>query len=247
MVSPAQSESVKLNRETWLNSMAALMAPRFAELGHPLPPFRVTVGWTSGGMHEAATGECWSPRASDDSRFEIFLSPRRADSVAVACTLAHELTHAAVGLDCGHKGAFATVARALGFEGKLTVAQQPPALVRWIQPMIDTLGKFPHAALDPDRGNREIRARLDAIKKAMGDMAIEPGSDDEGPTVTEPVERINNRPPKQSTRMHKCQCDMCDYTARVSAKWLKEAGAPLCPAGHGPMEYDVGAVEGTGD
>lgn len=36
------------------------------------------------------------------------------------------------------------------------------------------------------------------------------------------------------------------YTARVSAKWLK-VGALPCPPGHGSMEYDVGAVEDTGD
>ena len=38
-----------MNRETWLNEMAALMAPRFEELGFPLPKFRVSIGFTSVG------------------------------------------------------------------------------------------------------------------------------------------------------------------------------------------------------
>ncbi|MGY4832241.1 transcription elongation protein SprT [Burkholderia pyrrocinia] len=242
MASPAQSETVKLNRETWLNSMAALMAPRFAELGKPLPKFRVTIGWTSGGKNDNATGECWSPRVSEDEHFEIFLTPRRSDSMAVACTLAHELTHAAVGLAEGHKGEFARVARALGFTGRLTHAQQPPALQAWIQPMIDKLGALPHAAIMPDRP----RALID-LSALLGDTKrkpVEDGDDDGDDEGTGKDEPLNNKPPRQSTRMHKTECTECGYTARVSAKWLK-VGAPLCPAGHGPMDYDVDAVEGT--
>jgi len=34
---------------------------------------------------------------------------------------------------------------------------------------------------------------------------------------------------KQSTRMHKVECDDCGYIARTSAKWLGEMGSPICP------------------
>lgn len=241
MAHQAHSDSVKLNRETWLNSMAALMAPRFAELGKPLPKFRVTIGWTSGGKNDNATGECWSPRASEDEHFEIFLTPRRSDSMAVACTLAHELTHAAVGLAEGHKGEFARVARALGFSGRLTHAQQPPALQAWIKPMIDKLGALPHAAIMPDRP----RALID-LSALLGDTKRVDDGGDDCDESTGKAEPLNNKPPRQSTRMHKTECTECGYTARVSAKWLK-VGAPLCPAGHGPMDHDAGAVENTGD
>lgn len=33
---------------------------------------------------------------------------------------------------------------------------------------------------------------------------------------------------KQTTRLKKCECGVCGYTVRVTAKWL-EMGAPLCP------------------
>jgi len=34
---------------------------------------------------------------------------------------------------------------------------------------------------------------------------------------------------KQTTRLLKVQCPQCEYVARVTRKWLDEAGAPLCP------------------
>jgi hypothetical protein len=38
--------------------------------------------------------------------------------------------------------------------------------------------------------------------------------------------------PKQGTRMLKCECSLCGYTARVTRKWLTLAGPPICPTDH---------------
>jgi hypothetical protein len=35
--------------------------------------------------------------------------------------------------------------------------------------------------------------------------------------------------PKQGTRMRKCECLVCGYTARVARKWITQAGPPICP------------------
>jgi SprT-like family len=35
--------------------------------------------------------------------------------------------------------------------------------------------------------------------------------------------------PKQGTRMRKCECLLCGYTARVARKWITQAGPPICP------------------
>lgn len=43
---------------------------------------------------------------------------------------------------------------------------------------------------------------------------------------------------KQTTRMVKCECPECGYTARVSRKWLDDVGAPGCPK-HGVMAYEI--------
>lgn len=43
---------------------------------------------------------------------------------------------------------------------------------------------------------------------------------------------------KQTTRMVKCECPECGYTARVTRKWLDDIGAPHCPK-HGVMAYTI--------
>lgn len=46
-------------------------------------------------------------------------------------------------------------------------------------------------------------------------------------------------PKKQKTRMLKCECATCGYTARTARKWLEQAGAPLCPIeDHGQMQHE---------
>lgn len=228
-----------MNRETWLNEMAALMAPRFEELGHPLPKFRVSIGWPSGGKDAPVTGECWHDSVSADGHFEIFLNPGRADSLQVASTLAHELNHCASGFKCGHKGTFQDNALALGFARPLTQASKevPEQLAAWLQPMIDQLGPLPHAAINYERRG-EIKVRR---IPGAGVVRDDPNGDGDG-------EPINNRPPKQSTRLIKATCcadagegERCGYTVRVTRKWVDQLGAPHCPV-HGAME-----IEGEGE
>ena len=36
-------------------------------------------------------------------------------------------------------------------------------------------------------------------------------------------------PKKQTTRMHKASCSCCEYTIRISQKWIEEVGLPKCP------------------
>lgn len=42
--------------------------------------------------------------------------------------------------------------------------------------------------------------------------------------------------PKQTTRQLKIQCPACGYLARVTRKWLEEAGTPTCPCGERMVE-----------
>ena len=215
-----------INRETWLNQLAALMAPRFAELGYALPPFRVSVGFPSAGMRGKAIGECWDKSASSDQRFEVFIRPDKAESLEVAYVLAHELVHAAVGLRHGHKGPFETVALALGFTRPLTHASEPTdTLKAWLDPMLAQLGPIPHASL------RWLAVDGTRVKRGDGGMAPDDGDD----------EPASSRPKKQTTRMKKCECAECGYTARVTQKWLV-VGPPRCPE-HGPMQVEGDAAE----
>ena len=45
---------------------------------------------------------------------------------------------------------------------------------------------------------------------------------------------------KQTTRLARCECLMCGYLARVTRKWLSEAGSPICPTDLAPMIMTAG-------
>jgi hypothetical protein len=63
------------NRESWLNRVAAGMAPLFEALDAPPLPARIraAIGFTSAGRKGKAIGECWDNRLSADGHFEIFI------------------------------------------------------------------------------------------------------------------------------------------------------------------------------
>lgn len=191
-----------MNREEWLNEGLKRLREDFASTDFILPEgIRVTCGWPSKSALAAKrkrVGECWSSDCSKDGHFEIFISPYISDSVEALAILVHESVHAAVGLECKHKGAFKTCALAMGLEGKMTETNASEGLKVRLRAIIEEIGEYPHATLD---------------KLA-----------------------VSNAPPKQSTRMHKVVCPMCEYTIRVSQKWL-DIGTPTCPCGE-PMVAD---------
>lgn len=216
-----------MNREAWLTAMAERMAPRFAELGFPLPKFRVSIGFTSGGMNSRANAEVWSDKASADGYFEILIRPDVDSSAYAAALLAHELTHAAVGLKEGHRGNFKKVMMLIGMTKPFTSTVPTPRFDEWVKPFLDELGELPHGRL-----NWRL-ADMPAGKRAPGGAKIAKGIRD-GLEPEEIEELITNAPKKQTTRLLKVACAECGYPARVTRKWLDEKGAPHCPD-HGPM------------
>src|SRR5216683_875773 len=106
-------------------------------------------------------GECWSDSKSADGHHEILVSPVIADSLRVAGILAHELIHAAVGVEHGHKGPFRTMAKAIGLEGKMTATTEGEAFKRLLAPILDAVGPYPHAELHAmTNGRKKQVARL---------------------------------------------------------------------------------------
>lgn len=186
-------------REEWLNFVADELRPAFIKIGAPLPEkIRMAVGFTSNGYRGKAIGECWSDKASADKHAEIFIKPDQDDQVRVAGILAHELAHAAVGTEHGHKAPFKRVAVALGLEGKMTATTEGDAFKTMIGPILKKAGPLPHKSL-----------RAYKVKK------------------------------KQGTRLLRCECQECGYIARVTKKWIMDAGAPHCGTGvHGQMTCD---------
>ena len=143
-------------REAWLEAFVSESAVLFMEHGANLPPkIRVTCGFTSGGTRKrggkAMVGECWDSTRSGDKTFEIMVSPIEDDPYRVAAILTHELTHAAAGLQCGHRGEFARIARKMRLEGPLTATTGNADFKVMVDPILAVLGLYPHAKLDTSK------------------------------------------------------------------------------------------------
>jgi hypothetical protein len=147
-------EMIHDNRESWLNAVAAGMAPLFEALrARLLDRVRVAIGFTSAGRRSRAIGECWDNRRSADGHFEIFIRPDLAHApdampAQIAAILAHELAHAAVGIKAGHGKPFNASRLGSGWSGRC--APPRPATRSWQRspPSSRRRVPSPHARLD---------------------------------------------------------------------------------------------------
>lgn len=225
-----------MNRETWLNQLAQKMAPRFEELGFPLPKYRVTVGFGGNGQRSSSAAEVWHSSVSEDGTFEILIMPDVVEVNYLANCLAHELIHTAVGFDQGHKGNFAKVALAIGLNRPMTATTPGPAFIEWVAPFLEELGPMPHAKLLFSRSESKPAPREDKPKAPRERPQAEEPEQEERPAIPRRAGE-STRPPKQTTRLKKALCSQCGYTARVTTKWL-DVGPPGCPM-HGPMDVEA--------
>ncbi len=139
-------------REHWLRQAAVFLLDHMQRCGLKNVAVRVSCGWPSSGglgVGKMTVGECFSPRICADGIPQIFISPRVAESVEVLGILLHELIHASVGNEHGHKKVFSQAARACGLEGPPTATvvgdKLRPVLVQYVQ----ASGVYPHAAICP--------------------------------------------------------------------------------------------------
>ena len=144
---------VKMNRETWLNQVTEqFIRPMFRDYGFEIPKnVRLTCGLPSRkafGQRQKTIGQCWSNNNSQDGHFEIMISPTIADNHTVTATLIHELVHATVGLEAGHKAPFKRCATAVGLEGKMTATKASDYLKYKMDKWFVEMGQYPHAVLE---------------------------------------------------------------------------------------------------
>lgn len=135
-------------REEWLVAAAESIRPLFDEQGaDAYPKFRVSCGWPKGGRK--SIGQAWTPDASGDATAELFISPalEKVVGYGVVDTLLHELIHAVVGNEAGHKGPFRKLAKAIGLSGKMTATFAEGDLETRLLELIASLGPYPHAEL----------------------------------------------------------------------------------------------------
>jgi hypothetical protein len=163
-------EMLYTTRESWIGKAVEMMRPVFEERGYPLPAnIRATIAFTSKGHRGKRRGECWAPEASADQGTEIMVCLRESDTTEIVSILTHELCHAAQNvvaetrnlpkLGTGHGKIWKEVAAKLDLEpimqtnkagnevAKWEYAHGGDVWKAWAGPIIEALGKCPHAAI----------------------------------------------------------------------------------------------------
>lgn len=209
-------------REQWLNRVATALRPTFKKHGFPLPPVRISTGFTSSGRRGAAAAECWTDKLDADRRHQIFIDPRDDEPVNVVNSVAHELIHAAIGLEQGHKGDFKKLALAIGMLEPMTETPSGPEFVALAGKILAKVGAYPHKRLECGRELGDLFAAApDKPAKPGETKPTKPGKD-------RPSTIITSGPKPQGARLKKAHCPACGYTVRITRKWI-EVAVPSCP------------------
>jgi hypothetical protein len=162
-----------VNREAWLQHAAELMRPWLTEAGVECPAVHVSVGFPSRSAlsrNRQRIGECWAAKQSADGVSHIFITPLIAEGNRALDVLLHEMVHAAVGTECGHKGPFVRVAKAVGLTGKMTATEASPELTARLNAL--GLPPYPHAALNPAMGRKKQSTRLLKVACEVDDYIV---------------------------------------------------------------------------
>lgn len=148
----ASLQNTHTTREGWLMAaVAELDKAFFNNGGYTLPK---KLGCSCGfpkGARGKAIGQCWSHETSTDGTINMFICPTQDEPVRVLDILLHELCHAQLGTDVGHKGPFKKLVKEFGLAGKATAtyAEEGGELWRKLAHIAEGLGPYPHKAMKP--------------------------------------------------------------------------------------------------
>lgn len=146
-------------REAWLEAAMGPIRVHFARAGYTVPDnVQVSCGWPSKnalGRRKRRIGECWAAESCENKNFQIFISPSLADpypeiagkTASVLGVLVHEVVHAVVGLQAGHKKPFADCAKAVGLVKPWTATTETAELVETMKAWAEELGPYPMGCL----------------------------------------------------------------------------------------------------
>lgn len=141
--------SIHPTREAWLDAAVVALKPMFAEIARTVPEVvRISTGW-SRGAKKNSVGWCWRSDVADDKSSNIFISPTLADPITILAVILHELCHAVDDCKSAHGGDFRKMWGQHGFVGKPTASTPGDPLRARLTELLDQLGAYPHAALNP--------------------------------------------------------------------------------------------------
>jgi hypothetical protein len=173
-----------INREEWLARAVGTLRLWFAEHGATIPDVQVSCGFPSKGgrsTKKRTIGECWPAAAAGDAKPHILVSPTIADPVDVLGILIHEVVHAAVGCEHGHRKPFGRLATAMGLLGPMRSTTIGPELRARLGPLIESLGPYPHGALSAAGRKKDGIRQLKATCPACGNILRLSKKASEGP------------------------------------------------------------------
>jgi hypothetical protein len=136
--------TASLERQQWLEAAVEALRTRFADAGYRVPEkVRVSIGWPKRAASCGAIGECWSTAASSDAHNELFISPELTEAARILGVLGHEMVHATVGTDAGHRKPFKRCANAIGLQGPMRATIESAEFVAWAEMLVDRIGPYP--------------------------------------------------------------------------------------------------------
>jgi SprT-like family len=141
-------------REGWLVAgMALLDKEFFSGMGYTLPEkVQCSCGWPL--RSSKAIGQCHPPTVSKDGTTHLFLCPTQDEPLRVLDILLHEMIHAQVGCEHGHKKPFKKRMKEVGLVGKATATECAEGSELWLKlsSIATELGPYPHAAVSKKGG-----------------------------------------------------------------------------------------------
>lgn len=133
--------------EEWYRKAVDAFKRTFKDLGYEIPVYDISSGFTDAGTRVTRVlGQCWTNNASSKGRPHIFLNPRYTEPVGLIAVVLHEVIHATVGVDQGHRGKFRSVAQSLGFIPPLKYINIDDDLKGKCETIAARLGEFPRSA-----------------------------------------------------------------------------------------------------
>lgn len=161
----AQELQPTLTREEWLeNAVDYFRDGVFKDNGYIAPSVRISTGFTGTSKRTKHVGVCYDESLDEENKAHIFINPVEDNSIEILNTVAHELIHATVGLNHGHKGEFKRLALLIGLEAPMTSTPSGPRFLVTANEFLSFFGEYPHkklnigeSTLPPKQNSRNLK------------------------------------------------------------------------------------------
>jgi len=145
-------------REQWLQAGVARLR-KLIPASYAVPDVRVSCGFPKNARGKGHTiGQCWY--TAEDGVAQVFISPTQVYAPRILDVLLHEMGHAILGSDVGHKKEFKRFMDDVGLEGKATATVASDKLSEKLVMMSKMLGDYPHSKLTARAGMKKQSTRL---------------------------------------------------------------------------------------